>query len=74
MGGDTGIRHDTIIGSELMVQLVLEDYFGHKIMEWDKNVVTNTSFWRSILGHEPQFWPILALLRYHYRPKYCKPI
>ena len=32
--------------------------------------MAGSRFWRSILGHRPQFRPILELLWYHYRHMY----
>ena len=33
--GESGIRHDMIIGCELMIQLGLKTNFKHQVLQWD---------------------------------------
>ena len=37
--GDLGISYDMIIVWDLMVQLVLVDYFKRKVLAWDGTIV-----------------------------------
>ena len=39
-------------------------------MQQMPTLMSTSIFWRSILEHGPQFWPILALLLYHYQRTY----